>query len=94
MKTLHRESFGPASLYEQVIKSVERNKNYWRKVSNLLNNTRRYLISNSAIDPQLQIRAAEEYATQALTDTKLPDHVKSGVKAGMMKEFKFKFHPV
>ena len=103
MKNL--ESFGSIRHYKRLIDRVKDDRILWRKVANILNNVRYLLhisidnesqfrsgIGDVAINYQeIRLRNGEEYAIQALRDTKLPREVKIYMIMGMMSEFGFTF---
>jgi len=89
MKNL--QSFGSMKHYRDLIILIEHNKYLWRKISNILNNTRRDLHPWPVVHRATQVAEANKYAVQALKDTKLPEEAKILLRRGMETEFGFTF---
>ncbi len=88
MKNL--SSFGSLENYKEVISLVEHDKTLWRKVANLLNNTRRDLRPWPMVDRENQVKSVNQYIRKAFKDTKLPAGVVAALKLGINREFKFR----
>lgn len=71
---------------------VMRNKNHWRKVARIIGKARRQMHPWTFVDKEGQFASTREYVQQALTDTKLPDEVKTALKEGLSLEFGFNFN--
>ena len=85
------QSFGSIKHYRDLIILVEHNKYLWRKISNILNNTRRDLRPWAVVHRPTQVAEANKYAVQALKDTRMLDEAKILLKRGMETEFGFTF---
>jgi len=88
MKNL--SSFGSLDNYNEVISLVKDDSVLWRKVANLLNNTRRDLRDWPMVDKTNQRESVKKYIRKAFTDTKLPAGVVAALKLGINREFKFR----
>ena len=84
-------SLGPLKFYRVLATVTKPNKHHWRKVSNVLNNTRRDLRPHYMVERSRQVMEAEKSTNQSMKDMKLPGEVKLALKLGMIQEFDFKF---
>jgi hypothetical protein len=89
--TTQLESFGSMAFYGNVINVVRHNREWWRKVSRMLNKLRRRLHPWPSVDRETQLAYAYKDIVQSLKDTRLPIDVIENLKKGMEYEFHFKF---
>ena len=91
MKKPRLDSFGPVSLYGDVIKLTYGNPYAWRKISRMLSKLRRQGQPRLSVWRENQLKVLFESASAALNDTVLPPNVKDALKSAMNTEFKFNF---